>query len=106
MSAILLFVRPADICADADRTPQGDSLTQGCWPGSLYQQLAEAYERKLDVVNRGLSGAFTERFPAVQAGFVDATCRDRVQYYLVSQRFHSISHTELLPPTRCYGMAP
>lgn len=97
MGAILLFVRPEDVCADADRTPQGDSLTQGCWPGSLYQQLAEAYERKLDVVNRGLSGTFTGRFPAVRSAFVDATCRDRVQYYLVNQRFYPTSRAELLP---------
>ncbi|EIW81976.1 SGNH hydrolase [Coniophora puteana RWD-64-598 SS2] len=35
----------------------GDSLTQRSWqPGGLAQRLADAYVRKLDVVNRGLGG--------------------------------------------------
>ncbi|CCO26288.1 Isoamyl acetate-hydrolyzing esterase 1 homolog [Rhizoctonia solani AG-1 IB] len=39
----------------------GDSLTQGGWePRGFAQQLAYAYARKLDVINRGLSGYNTE----------------------------------------------
>ncbi|GAA5952165.1 hypothetical protein JCM21900_006927 [Sporobolomyces salmonicolor] len=35
----------------------GDSITQGAWvPGGTGAALAHAYQRKLDVVNRGLSG--------------------------------------------------
>ncbi|ORX36446.1 SGNH hydrolase-type esterase domain-containing protein [Kockovaella imperatae] len=34
----------------------GDSLTQTCASGSLYQRMAQHYERRLDVVNRGFSG--------------------------------------------------
>ncbi|KAB5589267.1 hypothetical protein CTheo_7284 [Ceratobasidium theobromae] len=39
----------------------GDSLTQGGWePGGFAQRLAYVYARKLDVINRGLSGYNTE----------------------------------------------
>jgi len=39
----------------------GDSLTQGGWePSGFAQQLASAYVRKLDVINRGLSGYQTD----------------------------------------------
>ena len=35
---------------------QGDSITQTSAPGTYYQLISEYYERKLDVLNRGLSG--------------------------------------------------
>ncbi|EJU05473.1 SGNH hydrolase [Dacryopinax primogenitus] len=39
----------------------GDSLTQGGWePGGFAQRLAYRYARKMDVLNRGLSGYNTE----------------------------------------------
>ncbi|KZT67829.1 SGNH hydrolase [Daedalea quercina L-15889] len=39
----------------------GDSITQGGWePHGFAQQLAYVYNRKLDVVNRGMSGYNTE----------------------------------------------
>jgi len=39
----------------------GDSITQGGWePGAFAQRLAHVYARKLDVINRGLSGYNTE----------------------------------------------
>ncbi|KAG8714709.1 hypothetical protein FRC08_011539 [Ceratobasidium sp. 394] len=39
----------------------GDSLTQGGWePGGFAQRLAYVYARKLDVINRGLSGYNSE----------------------------------------------
>jgi lysophospholipase L1-like esterase len=39
----------------------GDSLTQGGWePNGFGQRLAHVYARKLDVINRGLSGYNTE----------------------------------------------
>ncbi|KAG9119824.1 hypothetical protein FRC07_004948 [Ceratobasidium sp. 392] len=39
----------------------GDSLTQGGWePGGFVQRLAYVYGRRLDVLNRGLSGYNTE----------------------------------------------
>ncbi|KZV99078.1 SGNH hydrolase [Exidia glandulosa HHB12029] len=39
----------------------GDSITQGGWePGGFAQKLAYVYARRLDVVNRGLSGYNTE----------------------------------------------
>ncbi|CAE6462707.1 unnamed protein product [Rhizoctonia solani] len=39
----------------------GDSLTQGGWePGGFAQRLSYVYARKLDVINRGLSGYNTE----------------------------------------------
>ncbi|KAG8967050.1 hypothetical protein FRC03_010798 [Tulasnella sp. 419] len=39
----------------------GDSLTQGGWvAGGFAQQLAYVYARKLDIINRGLSGYNTE----------------------------------------------
>jgi len=39
----------------------GDSITQGGWqPGGFAQRLAYVYARKLDVINRGLSGYNTE----------------------------------------------
>jgi len=39
----------------------GDSLTQGGWePNAFAQRLAYVYARKLDVINRGLSGYNTE----------------------------------------------
>ncbi|KAG8896057.1 hypothetical protein FRB99_000200, partial [Tulasnella sp. 403] len=39
----------------------GDSLTQGGWQeGGFAQRLAYVYARKLDVVNRGLSGYNSE----------------------------------------------
>lgn len=46
MKAILLF---------------GDSITQGGWqPYGFAQRLAYVYARRLDVINRGLSGYNTE----------------------------------------------
>ncbi|KAI0725500.1 SGNH hydrolase [Fomitopsis betulina] len=39
----------------------GDSITQGGWePDGFAQQLAYVYNRKLDVINRGMSGYNTE----------------------------------------------
>lgn len=39
----------------------GDSITQGSWqPDGIAQKLAYVYARKLDVINRGLSGYNTE----------------------------------------------
>ncbi|GJJ12232.1 hypothetical protein Clacol_006473 [Clathrus columnatus] len=39
----------------------GDSITQGSWqPNGLAQKLAYVYARKLDVINRGLSGYNSE----------------------------------------------
>jgi len=39
----------------------GDSITQGGWQaGGFAQRLAYVYARKLDVINRGLSGYNTE----------------------------------------------
>jgi hypothetical protein len=39
----------------------GDSITQGGWqPHGFAQRLAYVYARKLDVINRGLSGYTTE----------------------------------------------
>jgi hypothetical protein len=35
---------------------QGDSITQTSATGTYYQLMAEYYERRLDVVNRGFSG--------------------------------------------------
>ncbi|KAI0948531.1 hypothetical protein AcV7_009246 [Taiwanofungus camphoratus] len=39
----------------------GDSLTQGGWePHGIAQRLAYAYNRKLDIINRGMSGYNTD----------------------------------------------
>ncbi|KAJ7582837.1 hypothetical protein C8J56DRAFT_894617 [Mycena floridula] len=39
----------------------GDSITQGCWEeGGFGQRLSHVYARKLDVLNRGLSGYNTD----------------------------------------------
>ncbi|KAG8917072.1 hypothetical protein FRC00_014068 [Tulasnella sp. 408] len=39
----------------------GDSITQGAWEeGGFAQRLAHVYARKLDVINRGLSGYNSE----------------------------------------------
>jgi hypothetical protein len=36
---------------------QGDSLTEAWSAGSFAQRMAEAYSRKLDIINRGFGGA-------------------------------------------------
>lgn len=47
-----------DANVDLDETVMfGDSITQGAWStDGLGTALANAYQRKLDVLNRGLSG--------------------------------------------------
>jgi hypothetical protein len=54
--ACMIFV--GDICRATVSDPQGDSITQTSAPGTYYQLLSEYYERRLDVLNRGLSGGF------------------------------------------------
>ena len=55
--AAFLFVSRAslqNLLPRADR--QGDSITQACTAGSLFQRTAQFYLRRLDVINRGFGG--------------------------------------------------